>query len=57
MLRNKDGQDVVSMATVFTQTAVKPDDVMVIGGYNWPVIAVADEADLSGEILFYEVSV
>lgn len=57
MLRNKDGQEVVSMATVFTQAVVKPDDVMVIGGYSWPVIAVADESDLSGDILFREVSV
>jgi hypothetical protein len=57
MIRNKDGQEVVSMATVFTQAVVRPDDVIVIDGYSWPVIAVAEEADLSGAILFREVSV
>lgn len=56
MVRNSTGQEIVSEATLFTTTRVRPDDVIVFDGTNWTVLVVADQAGLSGTIEFYEVS-
>ena len=56
MVRSSTGQEVVSMATLFTASRVRPDDVIVFDSTNWTVIAVADESGLSGSVEFYEVS-
>jgi hypothetical protein len=56
MVRDKQGQTVVSEASLYTKTLIKPDDVIVFDSLNWPVVSVANQAGLAGSILFYEVS-
>ena len=56
MVRSSTGQEVVSMATLFTTSKVRPDDVIVFDSVNWTAIAVADECGLDGTIAFYEVN-
>ena len=51
LIRNAQGQEVVSSATVFTQSAVSVNDT--IDGST--VIAVSPEIGLDGTIEFYEV--
>lgn len=55
MVTDRTGQKVISEAQCYTTTAVKPDDVISYDGVDWPVIAVQNNADLDGTILFYEV--
>ena len=55
MVRDKLGQTVISEATMFTQSAVKPDDLITYDNRDWVVISVADEVGLSGSVEFYEV--
>lgn len=56
MVRSKEGQEVVSEATLFTKSAVKPDDVITYDEINWTVLAVANEVGLDGTVEFYEVN-
>jgi len=55
MTRNTAGQEVISLATIFTGAAVEIDDIIFLDGIKWPVISVAKEADLFGNVLFREV--
>lgn len=55
MVRDKQGQQVISEARLFTESHVKPDDLITFDGIDWPVIAVADQPGLDGDIEFYEV--
>lgn len=55
MVRNKQGQEVISEATLFTKSAVKPDDLITFDEIDWVVLAVANEVGLDGSIAFYEV--
>lgn len=56
LVRNQTGTEVTSEATVFTTHPVKLDDVLVIGGREWPIISISSVPDLSGSTLFREVS-
>jgi hypothetical protein len=55
LVRNKQGQEVISEARLFTSSPVKPDDLITHDSINWVVIAVADQPNLDGSIEFYEV--
>lgn len=55
MVRNKQGQEVISEATMFTRSPVIPDDLITFDSRDWVVISVAIEVRLDGTILFYEV--
>lgn len=55
LVRGKTGEEVLSEARFFTESAVKPDDVIVFDSISWPVIATANQPDLDGMVLFYEV--
>lgn len=55
MVRNKEGQEVISEATMFTKSAVKPDDLVTYDSIDWVVITVANEVGLDGSVAFYEV--
>ncbi len=56
LVRNKQGQEVVSEARVFTEYPLKPDDLITYDSRDWPVISVSNLADLDGQITGYEVS-
>lgn len=55
MVRNKQGQEVISEATMFTEKPVKPDDLITFDNIDWVVITVANEVGLNGSVAFYEV--
>jgi hypothetical protein len=55
MVRDSQKQQIMSEISVYTVSAVKPDDVIVIDSVEYPVLTVANQADLDGDILFYEV--
>lgn len=56
MVRNQQGQDVVSEVRVYCKEAIQPCDIMTFGGRDWPVIAVSETPDLSGQVLYREVA-
>lgn len=56
LVRNSKGQEVVSEARVFCIEAINPDDVFTFGGRDWPVIAVLEDPDLAGTVLYREVA-
>lgn len=55
IVRNTQGQEVLSESQIFTASAVVSDDLIVIDGIDYPVISVEKIADLDGVILWYEV--
>lgn len=57
LVRNNEGQEVVSEARVFCLDAVKPGDFLEYGGREWPVIAVSTVPGLDGKELHREVAV
>ena len=57
LIRDATGEEVVSMATCFTQSAVEPEDTITFGGIDWRVISVSAEVDLFGNVNHYEVMV
>lgn len=57
LVRTPQGQEVVSMARVFTKAAVEPGDRLVYGGRELTVLAVATVKDLGGIERFREVAV
>jgi hypothetical protein len=57
LVRDAQGQEVVSEARVFCLEAVEPGDVMNYGGRDWPVIAVSETPALDGTVRFREVAV
>jgi hypothetical protein len=56
LVRNKTGEQVISEARLFTESPVKPDDLITFDSIDWVVIAVANQPDLDGTVLFYEVN-
>lgn len=56
MVRNKEGQEVISEATLFTKSPIKPDDVITYDEIDWTILAVANEVGLDGTVEFYEVN-
>lgn len=57
LVRNEQGEQVVSETTVFTQEAVSTGDELVdSAGRTWPVVTVGDNPGLDGESMFLEVA-
>jgi hypothetical protein len=54
MVKNKEGEEVVSEAKLFTLTPVKVDDVINYDGKDYPIISVANMVNLEGELSHYE---
>lgn len=57
LVRDTQGQQVVSEATVYCLEDVKPGDIMIWDGRDWSVIAVSEFPDLYGRISHREVAV
>lgn len=57
LVRNAQGEEVVSEARVFCLKAVATGDKLEYGGRQWPVIAVSEMPGLDGGISHYEVAV
>lgn len=57
LVRNAQGDQVVSEARVFTEASVEPGDVLVYGSREWPVIAVGQVVGLDGAEIGREVAV
>lgn len=57
LVRNAQGQEVVSEARVFCLEAVQPGDVLNYAGRDWPVIAVSEAVGLDGKTMFREAAV
>jgi hypothetical protein len=57
LVRNAQGDQVVSEARVFTEASVEPGDVLVYGGREWPIIAVGQVVGLDGAEIGREVAV
>ena len=57
LVRNPQGQEVISEARVFCKSAVQPGDVLEFNGRNWPVITVSETPGLDGMTYFREVLV
>ena len=55
MVRDAQGQEVVSEATLYTTSAVLPGDVITYDSRDWSVLTVASEAQLDGTVLFRAV--
>jgi hypothetical protein len=55
LIRNTQGQEVVSEAQLFTEHAVSLDDRVTIDGADWPVLDVQKTVDLDGAVQWYEV--
>lgn len=56
LVRDKQGQEVVSEARVFCLEAVQPGDILEYGGKEWSVIAVTEIPDLDGQVIYREVA-
>lgn len=57
LVRNAQGQNVVSEARVFTEAVVNPGDRLTYGGRDWITIAVSEVPDLDGVVRFREIAV
>lgn len=57
LVRNAQGQEVVSEARVLCTAEISPGDVLEYGGRNWPVITVSEAVGLDGRLMFREVAV
>lgn len=57
MVRNNEGQEVVSEARVFCTDPVKPGDLLEYDGREWSVIAVSSVPGLDGNESHREVAV
>lgn len=57
LVRNKQGQEVISEARVFCTENVQPGDVLEYGGKEWPVITVSEMPGVNGKVQFREVAV
>jgi hypothetical protein len=57
LVRDNQGQEVVSEARVFCIEPVKPGDELEFDGRRWPVIAVSMVPDLNGKECYRECAV
>lgn len=55
MVRNKQGQEIISESTIITKSPVKSDDIITFDDTDWVVIISAPQAGLGGSTEFYEV--
>lgn len=56
LVRDKQGQEVVSEARFFCLEEVSPGDIVEYGGREWLVIAVTEIPDLDGQVIYREVA-
>lgn len=56
LVRNNEGQEVVSEARAFCVEPVQPGDILQYAGHDWPVIAVSETPGLDGQVHFREVA-
>ncbi|SMB97782.1 hypothetical protein SAMN00808754_1943 [Thermanaeromonas toyohensis ToBE] len=56
LVRDRQGQEVVSEARFFCLEEVQPGDIVEYGGREWPIIAVTEIPDLDGNIIYREVA-
>lgn len=56
LVRDKQGQEVISEARFFCLEDVQPGDVIEYGGKEWTVITVSEVPDLDGNIVYREVA-
>lgn len=57
IVRDRQGQEVVSEARVFCLEPLQPGDILNDGARDWPVITVSECPDLAGNVLYREVAV
>ncbi len=57
LVRNAQGQEVVSEARVYCTEAIQPGDVLAFGGRDWPVLTVSEAPGLDGRVLYREAAV
>ena len=50
------GNRVISEAAIFTETELRPLDVVVFGGRQWTVKSAAPQCALTGEVDHWEVT-
>ncbi|TCS78780.1 hypothetical protein [Tepidibacillus fermentans] len=56
LVRDKQGNQVVSEATMYCIDSIGPDDRVVYNGKEYVVITVSEIVDLDGKITHYEVA-
>lgn len=56
LVRDKQGQEVISEARFFCLEEVQPGDIVEYGGKGWTVIAVTEIPDLDGQVIYREVA-
>lgn len=56
LVRDKQGQEVVSEARFFCLDPVQPGDLIEFGGKEWTVITVYEVPDLDGNIIYLEAA-
>jgi len=56
VVRNSQGANVVSEATMNCIEAVQADEIITFDGKDWPIIAVSKVPDLDGVVWFREVA-
>lgn len=57
IVRNKQGEEVISEARVFCVEPIQPGDLLQYDGKEWPVIAVSETPGLDGRVHYREVAV
>lgn len=57
LVRNAQGQEVVSEARAWCRERIEPGDVLEFGGRSWSVLTVGMVPSLDGKGTFYEVFV
>ena len=55
LVRDVNGEEVVSSAVLYTETDVNPDDIINYDSRDYPVINVEDVVGLNGTVEFYQV--
>lgn len=55
LVKNIQGDEVISEAILYTKTNVKTDDVITYDEKDWNVMNSKPQIDLFGNIIFYEV--
>ena len=56
LVRDKQGQEVVSEALFFCMEDVQPGDIISFGGKEWTVITVSEIPDLDGQVIYREAA-
>lgn len=54
LIRNAKGEKMVSEGYVLTSETVNEGDMIIIGGREWPVLAVPPQKGLLGDVIYRE---